>query len=59
MGGGSDGYSGYLPRKASLASRRLYFDIMRDVLEGHDFPQEWKLWECVLLMKPRPRRGPT
>jgi hypothetical protein len=52
VGVGSDGYSGYLTRKASLASRRLYFDIMRDVLEGHDFPQEWKLWECVLLMKP-------
>jgi hypothetical protein len=52
VGVGADGYSGYLTRKASLASRCLYFDIMRDVLEGHDFPQEWKLWECVLLMKP-------
>ena len=52
VGVGSDGYSGYLTRKASLASRRLYFDIIRDMLEGHDFPPQWKLWECVLLMKP-------
>ena len=23
-----------------------------DVLAAHDFPPEWKQWECVLLMKP-------
>ena len=52
VGVGSDGYSGYLTRKASLPARRLYFDILRDMLEKHDFPPAWKLWECVLLMKP-------
>ena len=52
VGVGSDGYCGYLMRKAPLPIRRLYFDALRDVLTSHDFPKEWKLWECVLLMKP-------
>ena len=44
VGVGADGYSGYLTRKASLAARCLYFDLIRDVLRTHDFPDEWKLW---------------
>ena len=52
VGVGSDGYCGYLMRKAPLAVRRLYFDALRGVLTSCDFPTEWKLWECVLLMKP-------
>ena len=39
-------------RKAASTVRRLYYDALLDVLAAHDFPPEWKLWECVLLMKP-------
>ena len=40
VGVGADGYSGYLTRKASLRARRLYFDLIRDVLDKHDFPPD-------------------
>ena len=52
VGVGSDGYCGYLMRKAPMHVRCLYFDALRKVLTSHDFSEEWKLWECVLLMKP-------
>jgi len=52
VGVGGDGYSGYLTRKAALSVQRIYYDALLDVLATRDFPPEWKLWECVLLMKP-------
>ena len=30
----------------------MYYETLLDALTAHDFPPEWKLWECVLLMKP-------
>ena len=52
VGVGADGYSGYLTRKASGEVRRVYYETLLDMLTAHSFPPEWKLWECVLLMKP-------
>ena len=52
VGVGADGYAGYLTRKASGEVRRNYYDALVDVLAEGDFPPEWKLWECVLMMKP-------
>jgi len=38
--------SGATAGQGRLGQRRVH------VLTSQDFPADWKLWECVLLMKP-------
>ena len=52
-GCGHDGWNDYLLRRAPEGLKRMYYDVVKEMIQQKEFPDGWKEWTATFAMKPR------